>query len=755
MADEVREVHKLSGHSGGIWSVAFSTDGKWLATGSWDKTVKLWNPATGECVRTCTGHVSSVFSVAFSEDGKWVASASGDKTARVWDKETGRCTRTCAGHSSHVCAVAISADGGWLASGSYDKTVRLWNPATGEYLRSCAGLSSTVLALAFSADGALLASGCRDTIVRLWNPAMGALVCACKGHSGAVRAVTFAKSGKLLASGSEDKTMRLWDAASGACLRTFGGHSNAVCSVAFSPDGKWLASGSEDTSVRLWDPESNVCVRIIDGHFGKVYSVAFSPDGKWLASGSGGDDKAARLWDVSSLNCGGEEQAKADSQFFACLAECNELELDAYEALDKLWPLVREVSELKLLYTFASAALRKGDITAGQRKRFVSRVLEAVTTNIKFDQGSEVVTTLTRTVLPACERDGMIDGRERERLAHEFMRVNVFADYRYRRLEETVALHSQQLGALQGANYKAHKRINDVGEYASAIDRLLQKFKLQNGRHLENKSTSALVSGLISMIPFAGSALKKALDGLVDLSSVAEVMSIASSVDGGCDHIVELIQDQGGRWAERPLQEAVREHHLRAPEVAVLGMIQMMNAMDNGAAVRELQSVVSTTAKGNGSRSDTKEGVGVTNPTESMRDLSLSGSTSEQGQSSASEVSSQVMPRETVQIMKRPSIVDAPAVTSAAARAPAEPKSQPPKAVGGISEWKAAFNEMCAVMEEKELDLDVAATVALELLGPGVTLERINAVLLAKDIDKSGTCNIIEFVYVMKELTRP
>jgi len=739
MADEVREVHKLSGHSGGIWSVAFSTDGKWLATGSWDKTVKLWNPATGECVRTCTGHVSSVFSVAFSEDGKWVASASGDKTARVWDKETGRCTRTCAGHSSHVCAVAISADGGWLASGSYDKTVRLWNPATGEYLRSCAGLSSTVLALAFSADGALLASGCRDTIVRLWNPAMGALVCACKGHSGAVRAVTFAKSGKLLASGSEDKTMRLWDAASGACLRTYVGHSDAVSSVAFSPDGKRLASGSEDTTVRLWDSESTVCVRIIKGHFGKVYSVAFSTDGKWLASGSGGDDKTARVWDTSSLDCGGEETAKAHSQFFACLAESDELGLDAYEALDKLWPLVTEVSELKLLYTFASAALRKGDITAGQRKRFVSRVLDGVTTNFKFDQESEVVTTLTRTVLPACERDGMIDGRERERLTHEFMRVNVFADYRYRRLEETVAFHSQQIGALQGAEHSAHKRFNDVGEYASAIDRLLQTFKLQHRRYSQKKPTIAMVSGLISIIPLAGSALNKALDDLVDLSSVTEVITIASSVDGGYEKIVELIQDQSENWAERPLQEAVHEHRLRASEVAALGMIQMMDAMGNGEALRELNCLISERAKRSSDRVDALERFKDVSVSCDVR-KPISGAVN----GTATKISGSNVATNESRAQHSSSVGSGALDTTAPA----------PNGADNSDEWIFEYNKMCKIVKVDELSLNNAATVAFRLLKKRVPMATIDAVLLAEDADGNGTCSVVEFVYVMEELTR-
>eukprot|EP00182_Erythrolobus_australicus_P006583 CAMPEP_0185841492 /NCGR_PEP_ID=MMETSP1353-20130828/17922_1 /TAXON_ID=1077150 /ORGANISM="Erythrolobus australicus, Strain CCMP3124" /LENGTH=654 /DNA_ID=CAMNT_0028540971 /DNA_START=37 /DNA_END=1998 /DNA_ORIENTATION=+ len=650
MADEVREVRRMSGHYFVVQSVVFSTDGKWLATGSRDRTVKLWNAATGEYVRTCSGHSDYVRSVAFSHDGKRVASGSDDNTVRVWDTASGRCVRTCSGHSNWVWAVAISSDDKWLASGSSDNSVRLWNPSTGEYLRTCTGHSKRVNALAFSPDGALLASGSADYSVRLWNPAGGAIVRACEGHSAGVYAVAFAKSGKVLASGSEDKTMRLWDAASGACLRTFAGHSDTVYSVAFSPDGKWLASGSSDKTVRLWDVESGVCMRIIEGHSEWVNSVAFSTDGNWLASGSG--DQTARLWDTSSLKWG--EKEKVGAHFFTCLAECDELELDAYKALEKLQSLVTGVSEFKLFYTFASAAMRNGDISAKQRKQFVCNVLDSIRTNFKFDQRSEVMAILTRTVLPACEREGFIDVMERERLTHEFTRGNVFADYQYQELKETVALQSRQIEAVGSVVNEAHKRINNVVEYAlavnrrvdevngrvnriaeyasavnrrvdgiaeyvaavnqrvdqvadyaqavnrrvdgvveyaAAVDHQLQEFKSLYRRHLQRKAAIGTVSGLVSLIPAFGAGLGKMFDNVVDLSSVAEVFTVAVEAVGGHERIVEMIEDKGGKWAELPLKKAVREHRLRAPEVAALGMIQIMDAMDDGRALRELEGM--------------------------------------------------------------------------------------------------------------------------------------------------------------------
>jgi len=157
----------LNAHTNNVNDVRFSPDGKLLASGSSDNTVRLWDPATGTCRRTLEGHSSYVTSVAFSPDGKLLASGSYDNTVRLWDPATGTCRSTLEGHSSYVTSVAFSPDGKLLASGSYDRTVRLWDPETGTCRSTLEGHSRWVRSVAFSPDGKLLASGADDRTVRL------------------------------------------------------------------------------------------------------------------------------------------------------------------------------------------------------------------------------------------------------------------------------------------------------------------------------------------------------------------------------------------------------------------------------------------------------------------------------------------------------------------------------------------------------------------------------------------------------------
>ncbi|WPJ63597.1 hypothetical protein SMAC4_13655 [Sordaria macrospora] len=291
----------LKGHSGDVRSVAFSPDGQRLASGSWDETIKIWDPASGSCLQTLKGHSGWVYSVAFSRDGQRLASGSEDETIKIWDPASGSCLQTLKGHSGDVRSVAFSPDGQRLASGSYDGTIKIWDPASGSCLQTLKGHSGWVYSVAFSRDGQRLASGSEDETIKIWDPASGSCLQTLKGHSGWVYSVAFSRDGQRLASGSEDETIKIWDPASGSCLQTLEGHSGDVYSVAFSRDGQRLASGSYDGTIKIWDPASGSCLQTLEGHSGDVHSVAFSPDGQRLASGS--YDGTIKIWDPASGSC--------------------------------------------------------------------------------------------------------------------------------------------------------------------------------------------------------------------------------------------------------------------------------------------------------------------------------------------------------------------------------------------------------------------------------------------------------------------
>eukprot|EP01050_Picozoa_sp_SAG11_P000999 SAG11_NODE_39_length_21630_cov_11.188658_18_plen_2153_part_00 len=286
----------FEGQSDVVSSVAFDESGGTLASGSWDQTVKLWDVASGECLRTLEGHSDVVLSVAFDASGGTLASGSGDQTVKLWDVASGECLRTLEGHSSYVLSVAFDASGGTLASGSGDHTVKLWDAASGECLRTLEGHSDDVYSVAFDASGGTLASGSWDLTVKLWDVASIECLRTLEGHTSYVNSVAFDAGGGTLASGSGDLTVKLWDVASGECLRTLEGHSDDVYSVAFDASGGTLASGSWDLTVKLWDVASGECLRTLEGHSSYVNSVAFDASGSTLASGSW--DLTVKLWVV-------------------------------------------------------------------------------------------------------------------------------------------------------------------------------------------------------------------------------------------------------------------------------------------------------------------------------------------------------------------------------------------------------------------------------------------------------------------------
>ncbi|HEY9607708.1 MAG TPA: NB-ARC domain-containing protein [Allocoleopsis sp.] len=291
----------LEGHADWVWSVAFSPDGKTLASSSSDRTVKLWSVSSGKCLRSLQGHSQQIRTVAFSPDGKTLASGSDDCSVRLWNYQTGEALRVLPGHTSWISSIAFSPDDCLLASGSEDQSVRLWETRTNLCLKTLQGHSNGVWSVAFSPQGTRLASGSQDGVIRFWDSQTGTCTGGFQGHSSWIWSVTFSPDGRILASSSEDRTIKLWDMLAGQHLRMLKGHTDTVFSVICSPDGQTLFSASLDGTIKLWDIATGQCRKTLQGHSGGIWSMSLSLDGKLLVSGS--QDRTLKLWDVERGCC--------------------------------------------------------------------------------------------------------------------------------------------------------------------------------------------------------------------------------------------------------------------------------------------------------------------------------------------------------------------------------------------------------------------------------------------------------------------
>jgi WD40 repeat protein len=356
----VKESNRLEGHTDVVWSTVFSPDGQLLASGSNDKTVKIWrqngellqtinahneaitnlsfspdsqnlatssldntikiwhrNPSTGEFasepIRTLDGHSDGVFSVNYSPDGQMLASSSKDKTVKLWNND-GKLLQILRGHDAWVNYVTFNHDGQLLASAGEDKTVKIWR-RDGSLVTTLKGHTEGVTYVAFSPDGKTLASASRDHSIKIWRRKDGSsprngfrgdvpnqdssyiLVRTLKQHQKVIWSLTFDSTGEQLASAGEDNMIHIWNPSDGSLQQSFKGHNDAVASIAFSPDDKTLVSSSYDKSIKIWSLAAPK-LPLLEGHSDRVQSVAWSPDGKMLASGS--RDKTIKLWQRDS-----------------------------------------------------------------------------------------------------------------------------------------------------------------------------------------------------------------------------------------------------------------------------------------------------------------------------------------------------------------------------------------------------------------------------------------------------------------------
>jgi len=307
--------HTLRGHTDVITRLAWSPDGRLLASGSGDNTVRVWNAATGTAEWVRDGHAKIVYSVAWSRDGL-LASGAGDKTIRLWNAATGQWQRTLEGHDDRVFCVAWSSDGKTLASGSADNSIRLWDP-TGKPVGMHFGHYAGINDLRWSPDGHRLASGSYDQWLRLWNVerrqlGWEQLVWQGQGHTAFVTSLAWSHDGSLLASASDDATVQIWDAQSGKPKLRLEHHTGCITGVTFSHDASLLASKAKDGKVMLFRSDTWERVGILtEPHSGWWEpAVAFHPQELMLAT-LGANDTVIRIWELDRDILLGEPGAPA------------------------------------------------------------------------------------------------------------------------------------------------------------------------------------------------------------------------------------------------------------------------------------------------------------------------------------------------------------------------------------------------------------------------------------------------------------
>jgi WD40 repeat protein len=345
----------LEGHQHEVRCLAISPTGKILASGSADRTVRLWSIPGARLLKTLEGHAGWVNCLAISPDGRVLASAGRDSRICLWRLPSGRPLKTLKRHTQTIFCLAVNPKGDILASGSSDRSVRLWSLPTGEELTTLEGHQRGISALATSPDGQMLASGSADGTVRLWGLPAGRLLKTLDGHRGeeldGVLCLAFSPDGELLASGGVDSTVRLWKLPEGWPLKTLKGHSDNVYGLAIGPDGKLLVSGGGDHAVRLWRLPSGRLAKTLEGHVSASSSLLISPDGRLLATAGGGGwsvDHTVRLWSLEQRRL--LRVLDGHTRYVGCLAispEGQTLASGAGDSTIRLWSA--ELSKLSKL----------------------------------------------------------------------------------------------------------------------------------------------------------------------------------------------------------------------------------------------------------------------------------------------------------------------------------------------------------------------------------------------------------------------
>lgn len=298
-------IFNYQGHTQQVLAVAWSPDGKRIASGSRDGTVQVWNALTGTNVYIYYGHSNAVSALAWSPDSRFIASASWDKTVQVWNAATGQHHLTYQGHTADVNAVVWSPDGHFIASASTDTTVQVWNSTTGQQRLTYRGHTASVTSLTWSPDSQDIASASEDTTAQVWNATTGQHLLTYRGHTKTITSIAWSPDGHAIASGSIDKSVQVWSATTGQVLYTYHGYNveqaqknpakgvlpDVIYAVAWSHNGRWLAvvtqvyCGDDCGIVLVWNASTGKQVSFFLAP--PMFALVWSPDDQYFATAVG------------------------------------------------------------------------------------------------------------------------------------------------------------------------------------------------------------------------------------------------------------------------------------------------------------------------------------------------------------------------------------------------------------------------------------------------------------------------------------
>jgi WD40 repeat protein len=293
-----REITRLRGHTDHVSGIAFSPDGRRVITASSDNSARIWDPVSGRELIALRGHYAGVRSAVFSPDGLQIVTASADKTARLWDARTGQIVRVFTGHTDRVTCAAFSPDGRRIVTASFDRTARIWTTATGQQGAVLRGHTDLLTCAEFSPDGRRVVTASYDKTARIWDADSGQQTLLLAGHASEVWSASFSPDGRRVVTASDDRTARVWDATAGRELSLLSGHRDLIEMARFSPDGRFVITAANDGTARVWDTVPAQQSKLLSGHADRVLTAAFAPDGERIVTAS--YDKTARIWDSDS-----------------------------------------------------------------------------------------------------------------------------------------------------------------------------------------------------------------------------------------------------------------------------------------------------------------------------------------------------------------------------------------------------------------------------------------------------------------------